>query len=64
LITTSRNLPNSGPPAPPILPPRNYREVTTYNAMSDIVMGKGLHPDANDARVVHANLAVRIQRPR
>lgn len=57
----------TGPPAPPIVP-RNYREVTRYQGMSDIIMSKGARPVGNatayDARAVHANLAARIQRPR
>lgn len=57
----------SGPPAPPILPPRGYREMTRYQAMSDIIMGKGPRPAGNasafDARAIQANLAHRIQRP-
>lgn len=57
----------SGPPAPPIVP-RNYREMTRYQAMSDIILGKGASPpgqtNAYDARAVRAHLGARIQRPR
>lgn len=57
----------SGPPMPPIAPPRRYREVTSYTAMSDVIMHRGVAPTTNantyDARVLHANLAWRISRP-
>jgi hypothetical protein len=57
----------AGPPVPPILPARRYREITSYNAVSDIIMHRGARPanvtNAFDARTVHANLAGRISRP-
>jgi hypothetical protein len=66
-VEESSEFRTSGPPRPPIAP-RNYREVSRYQAMSDIVMQRGPRPDgqanAYDARAVMANLAWRIQRPR
>lgn len=57
---------SSGPPRPPIAP-RNYREVSRYQATSDIVLQRGPHAEgqanAYDARAVMANLSWRIQRP-
>jgi hypothetical protein len=57
----------AGPPVPPIVPARRYREITSYSAVSDIIMHRGVRPpnaaNAFDARTVHANLAWRISRP-
>jgi len=57
----------AGPPLPPIAPPRRYREIASYTAVSDIVMHHGPRPanadNAFDARIVYANLAARISRP-
>jgi hypothetical protein len=57
----------AGPPVPPIVPARRYREITSYSAVSDIIMHRGIRPpnltNAFDARTVHANLARRISRP-
>lgn len=56
----------AGPPVPPIAPPRRYRELTSYSAVSDVIMHRGPKPpggaDMYDARTVHANLAGRISR--
>ena len=44
----------------------NIREVTRYEAMAEIVLGRGAVPDAPDAfnaREVVANLGPRVQRP-
>lgn len=64
--TTSRYA-ASGPPVPPILPPRGYREISSYTATSDIIMYRGARPpgiaNAFDARTTYANLAGRISRP-
>lgn len=58
----------SGPPAPPIVPVWRYREVTSYSAVSDVIMHHGAMPanapNAFNARAVYANLAWRISRPR
>lgn len=56
----------AGLPAPPIVAPRRYREITSYTAVSDIILHRGPRPEnaaAFDARAVHANLAGRISRP-
>lgn len=57
----------SGPPLPPIAPPRRYREIASYTAVSDIIMHRGARPpnadNAFDARTLYANLAGRISRP-
>lgn len=55
------------PPLPPIEPPRRYRELTSYSAVSDVIMHRGAKPSsaasAYDVRTVHANLTWRISRP-
>jgi hypothetical protein len=58
----------SGPPRPPIAPPRRYQEIASYTAVSDIIMHHGARPpyaeNAFDARALYANLSGRISRPR
>lgn len=67
-VDTSSQYAAAGPPVPPILPARRYREISSYTAVSDIIMHRGAHPSGNanafDARTVYANLAPRISRPR
>lgn len=66
-VDTSSQYAASGPPVPPIMPPRRYREISSHTAVSDIIMHRGAHPlgvtNAYDARTVYANLAGRISRP-
>lgn len=67
-VETSSQYAASGPPVPPIMPPRRYREISSHTAVSDIIMHRGARPPGNanafDARTVYANLAPRISRPR
>lgn len=66
-VDTSSQYAASGPPVPPIMPPRRYREISSHTAVSDVIMHRGAHPlgvtNAYDARTVYANLAGRISRP-
>lgn len=65
-VETSSEFAASGPPLPPIAPPRRYRQITSYTAVSDITLHRGAVPpnaSAFDARAVIANLDRRISRP-
>ena len=66
-VDTSSQYAASGPPVPPIMPPRRYREISSYTATSDVILHRGARPpgveNAFDARAVYANLAGRITRP-
>lgn len=66
-VDTSTQYAAAGPPVPPIMPPRRYREISSHTAVSDVIMYRGARPmgaaNAFDARTVYANLAGRVSRP-
>lgn len=66
-VETSSQYAASGPPVPPIMPPRRYREISSHTAVSDVIMHRGAPPpnapNVFDARTVYANLAGRVSRP-
>lgn len=65
-VETATTFAASGPPVPPIVPARRYREISSHTAVSEIIMSRGVRPlgaaNAYDARTVYANLAGRVSR--
>lgn len=64
-VETTSEYAAAGPPLPPIAPPRRYREINRHEAVSEILMYRGVRPDGRanvyDARFVTANLAARVR---
>ncbi|WP_395647702.1 CC0125/CC1285 family lipoprotein [Terricaulis sp.] len=64
-VDTTTEFAAAGPPAPPLLPPRRYREINRHESVSEILMYHGVRPEGRanvyDARFVTSRLAGRVR---